>query len=114
MPRQYEWNELRGGIIAVLSIAGLALLTMLFARVGALPGKKVTLYVVTDDATGVLPGTEVWLGGKKEGLVKNVSFRPPSTDTTERVIIATDFLTEGVGNVRRDPYPANPPGGSLT
>src|SRR4051812_480980 len=113
MAREHEWSELRGGMIAALGIAGVVLLTLLFARVGALHGKKVTLYVVTDDATGVLPGTEVWLGGKKEGLVKSVSFRPPSTDTTERVIIATDFLTEGFGNVRRDSYAEIRPGGSL-
>jgi phospholipid/cholesterol/gamma-HCH transport system substrate-binding protein len=113
MPRQYEWSELRGGIVAAAAIAGVILLTLLFARVGALHGKKVTLYVVTDDATGVLPGTEVWLGGKKEGLVKSVSFRPPSSDTSERVIIATDFLAEGFSNVRRDSYAHIHPGGSL-
>jgi phospholipid/cholesterol/gamma-HCH transport system substrate-binding protein len=113
MPRQYEWSELRGGIIAAAAIAGVVLLTLLFARVGALHGKKVTLYVVTDDATGVLPGTEVWLGGKKEGLVKSVSFRPPSTDTSERVIIATDFLKEAFADVRRDSYAEIHPGGSL-
>jgi phospholipid/cholesterol/gamma-HCH transport system substrate-binding protein len=113
MPRQYEWSELRGGIIAAAAIAGVVLLTLLFARVGALHGKKVTLYVVTDDATGVLPGTEVWLGGKKEGLVKSVSFRPPSTDTSERVIIATDFLKEAFADVRRDSYAHIHPGGSL-
>jgi ABC-type transporter Mla subunit MlaD len=113
MAREREWSELRGGMIASLAIVGVVLLTLLFARVGALHGKKVTLYVVTDDATGVLPGTEVWLGGKKEGLVKSVSFRPPSTDTTERVIITTDFLTEGFSNVRRDSYAEIRPGGSL-
>jgi hypothetical protein len=113
MARERDWSELRGGIIATVGIVGVVLLTLLFARVGALHGRKVTLYVVTDDATGVLPGTEVWLGGKKEGLVKSVSFRPPSTDTTERVIIAADFLTEGFGNVRRDSYAEIRPGGSL-
>ncbi|HEX2693979.1 MAG TPA: MlaD family protein [Gemmatimonadaceae bacterium] len=113
MPRQYQWSELRGGIIAAAAIAGVIVVTLLFARVGALHGKKVTLYVVTDDATGVLPGTEVWLGGKKEGLVKSVSFRPPSTDTSERVIIATDFLKEAIRDVRRDSYADIHPGGSL-
>ncbi len=113
MPRQYEWSELKGGIIAAFAIAGVILVTLLFARVGALHGRKVTLYVVTDDATGVLPGTEVWLGGKKEGLVKDVSFRPPSTDTSERVLITTDFLAEGLPSVRRDSYAHIHPGGSL-
>ena len=76
----------------------------MFARVGALHGKKVTLYVVADDATGVLSGTEVWLGGMKEGLVTDVSFRPPSTDTLERVLITTQLLKEALPNVRRDSW----------
>jgi hypothetical protein len=113
MPRQLDWSELSGGIIAGVAIAVVVLLTLLFARVGALHGKKVTLYIVTDDATGVLPGTDVWLGGKKQGLVKDVSFRPPSTDTSERLIITTDFLEEGFTNVRRDSYAEIRPGGSL-
>src|SRR4051812_11705171 len=113
MAREHEWSELRGGMIAALGIAGVVLLTLLFARVGALHGKKVTLYVVTDDASGVLPGTEVWLGGKKEGLVRSVTFRPPGVDTLERVLITTDFLAEGLPNTRRDSYAQIEPGGSM-
>lgn len=113
MPRQLHWRELTGGMIAAAAITGVVVLTLLFARVGALHGKKVTLYVVTDDATGVLPGTEVWLGGKKEGLVKDVSFRAPSSDTSERVLLRTDFLKEGLLGVRRDSYAEIRPGGSL-
>jgi hypothetical protein len=81
--------------------------------VGALHGRKITLYIVTDDATGVLPGTEVWLGGQKEGLVKEISFRPPTTDTLERLILRTDFLKEALTNLRRDSYAQIKPGGSL-
>jgi hypothetical protein len=113
MPRRLHWSELTGGLIAAVVIAGLVLVVLLFARVGALHGRKITLYIVTDDATGVLPGTEVWLGGTKEGLVKDVAFRPPSTDTLERVILTTDFLHEALSNVRRDSYAQIKPGGSL-
>jgi hypothetical protein len=113
MPRQLHWSELSGGVIAALVIAGLVVIVLLFARVGALHGRKITLYVVTDDATGVLPGTEIWLGGKKEGVVKDISFRPPTTDTLERLIITTDFLKEALVSVRRDSYAQIKPGGSL-
>jgi MlaD protein len=113
MPRQLHWSELTAGIIAAAVIGGLIVATFLFARVGALHGKKVTLYVVTDDASGVLSGTEVWLGGRKEGVVKNVFFRPPSTDTLERVVVRTEFLNEGLANVRRDSYAQIRSGGSL-
>jgi hypothetical protein len=113
MPRRLHWSELTGGVIAAAVIAGLVLIVLLFARVGALHGRKITLYVVTDDATGVLPGTEVWLGGKKEGVVKDISFRPPTTDTLERLILTTDFLKEALVSVRRDSYAQIKPGGSL-
>jgi hypothetical protein len=113
MPRQLHWSELTGGIIATALIAGLIVVIFLFARVGALHGKKVTLYVLTDDATGVLSGTEVWLGGKKAGLVKSVGFRPPSPDTMERLVIRTEVLQEGLPNIRRDSYASIRPGDSM-
>lgn len=113
MPRQLHWNELTGGIIAAAVIAAVALAILFFARVGALHGKKVTLYVVTDEAPGVLSGTEVWLAGDKVGLVKDLSFRAPSTDTLERLLIETEFLSSALPHVRRDSYARIEPGGSL-
>ncbi len=113
MPRHFHWTELTGGIIASAVIIGLIVVIFLFARVGALHGRKVTLYVLTDDAAGVLAGTEVWLGGKKEGLVKDVTFRPPSPDTLERVVIKTEILKEGLPNIRRDSYARIRPGDSM-
>jgi MlaD protein len=94
-------------------IAAITLVVLVFARVGALHGKKVTLYVVTDEAEGVLAGTEVWLAGHKEGLVKEISFRPPTTDTSERLLIRTEFLEEALPNVRKDSYAQIRPGGGL-
>ena len=113
MPRQLHWKELTGGIIAVAAIAGLTIAILIYARVGGLRGKKVTLYVVTNEAKGVLAGTEVWLAGNKQGLVKDVSFRPPSTDPLERLIITTEFLEDALPNVRRDSYAQIRPAGSL-
>jgi hypothetical protein len=113
MPRHLHWTELTGGIIATAVIVGLVVVIFRFARVGALHGKKVTLYVLTDDATGVLSGTEVWLGGKKEGLVKDVTFRPPSPDTLERLVIKTEVLKEGLPNIRRDSHASIRPGDSM-
>lgn len=113
MPRQLHWTELTGGIIAAAAIVGLTIAILIFARVGGLHGKKVTLYVVTDEAKGVLAGTEVWLAGNKQGLVKDVSFRPPSTDQMERLIIKTEFLRDALPNVRRDSYAQIRPAGSL-
>ena len=95
------------------AIAVLTIVTLIFARVGGLHGKKVTLYVVTHAATGVRSGTEVWLAGQEAGLVKDISFRPPSTDTLERLIIRTEFLEAALPSVRRDSYAQIRPAGSL-
>lgn len=113
MPRPVHWRELTFGIIAVAVIAAITIATLVFARVGALHGKKVTLYVVTDDATGVQPGTEVWLAGQRRGTVKDVSFRPASSDTLERLLITTEFLESAMPNVRRSSQASIRPGGSL-
>src|SRR5689334_25448998 len=91
-------------MIAVGVIAAIILVILMFARVGGLHGKKVTLYVVTDEAPGVLAGTEVWLAGEKDGLVTDISFRPPGTDTLERLLIKTEFLQKALTHVRRDSY----------
>ena len=113
MPRQLHWRELTAGIIAVAAIAVLVLVTLVFARVGGLHGDKVTLYVVTDAATGVLKGTEVWLSGQEAGLVKDVSFRATLTDTLERLIIRTELLEAALPSVRRDSYAQIRPSGSF-
>ena len=113
MPRKLHWGELIPGMIAAAAILALVIVTLLFARVGEIHGKKVTLYVVAEDAAGILPGTEVWLSGQKQGKVTDVSFRPPSTDTMERVLITTEFLEEALPHVRRDSYAQLKPGGSF-
>jgi hypothetical protein len=113
MPRQLHWRELIPGIIAAGAIVTLVIVTLVFARVGQIHGKKVTLYVVAEDAAGILPGTEVWLSGQKQGKVTDVSFRPPTTDTLERVLITTEFLEEAMQHVRRDSYAQLKPGGSF-
>lgn len=113
MARRLHWRELIPGIIAAALLVTVVVVTLVFARVGQIHGKKVTLYVVAEDAAGILPGTEVWLAGQKQGKVTDVSFRPPSTDTLERVLITTEFLEEMLPNVRRDSYAQMKPGGSV-
>ena len=113
MARQLHWRELKGGMIAVAVITALTVGVLLFARVGGLHGKKVTLYVVTAEAPGILSGTEVWLAGEKEGIVRDVSFRPATVPELERILIRTELLAEALPSVRRDSYAQIKPGGSL-
>jgi MlaD protein len=113
MPRQLHWKELTGGMIAAAAIAALTVAVLVFARVGELHGKKVTLYVVTAEAPGVLAGTEVWLAGEKEGAVQDISFRPANVPASERILIKTEFLKEALPSVRRDSYAQIKSGGTL-
>lgn len=113
MPRHLHWRELTGGIVAAAVIAAVTVAVLMFARVGELHGKKVTLYVATAEAPGILAGSEVWLAGQKEGVVNGVTFQSPTVPESERVLITTDFLAEALPRVRRDSYAQIKPGGSL-
>lgn len=113
MARELRWSELKVGILSMVGIVTIILSIMIFARVGALHGDTATLYVVVDNAVGVLQGTEVWLSGQKIGLVKNVKFRSTATDTTERLAIETEILADRLEYVRRNAYVDIRPGGNL-
>jgi phospholipid/cholesterol/gamma-HCH transport system substrate-binding protein len=113
MSRNLEWSQLKTGVIALAAIVGIAVSILLFARVGALHGDTTEIYVVTDDANGVLGGTEVWLEGQKIGLVKDVHYRPVTTDTLERLAVHLQILSDRMPYLRRDAWADIRPGGNL-
>jgi hypothetical protein len=113
MPREYSWSELKIGLLSGALIVALAASILLFARVGALHGDRSKLVVITKHAPGVLPGTEVWLAGEKIGLVKNISLRPVTTDTMQRVSIETEILTKYMPQIRKNSFADIRPGGNL-
>ena len=113
MARALAWRDLKVGTIALVAIIGLALSILVFARVGALHGDTTNIYVKTDDAPGVLPGTEVWLSGQKIGLVKDVHFRAFTTDTLERLAIHLQILSDQMHYIRKDAWADIRPGGNL-
>lgn len=113
MPRAEFWSQLKVGLFAFAVIAAAAAAILVFARIGALHGDTTRLHTVTDRATGVLKGTEVWLAGQKVGLVTNVSLRAASADTTERVAIDMDILTQYMPYLRKDSDIQIRPGGNL-
>lgn len=104
MARDLQWSELKTGVIAAAMIVTLVLGVLFFARVGALRGDKDDIYVLTQEADGVLEGTEVWLSGQKIGLVKDVHFRPVSTDSLERLAIHAEILRNRMYLLRRDSW----------
>jgi phospholipid/cholesterol/gamma-HCH transport system substrate-binding protein len=113
MPRDYNWTELRVGIFSAVGIVIVALGVLIFARVGALHGKKSRIVILTDHAPGVLSGTEVWLAGERIGLVDKINFRPISADTSRRVAIDADILTTFMPQIRKNAHADIRPGGNL-
>lgn len=113
MSRSYSWSELKVGLISGAVILAIVVGVLIFARVGALHGNRDRLFVLTNHAPGVLPGTEVWLAGEKVGLVKNIKFRPASTDTSRRVIVEAEILSKFMSQIRKNSYADIRPGGNL-
>ena len=113
MARNLAWRDLKTGTVAFGVIVAGALGVLIFARVGALHGDKSNIYVLSQEADGVLAGTEVWLSGQKIGLVKDIHFRAITTDTLERLAIHTEILSDRMHLVRRDAYADIRPGDNL-
>jgi phospholipid/cholesterol/gamma-HCH transport system substrate-binding protein len=113
MASRIRWSELKIGLAAVAAMAVAMLSILLFARVGALHGDTSPLFVTVDHAPGVLAGTDVWIAGRKVGLVKDISFRPVTTDTLQRLAIETEILAEYLPLIRKNSYADIRPGGNL-
>lgn len=113
MPRARSWGDLKVGTAALALVVAGAAAVLFFARVGALHGDTIRLYAVTPHARGILPGSEVWLAGRRIGLVRNVGFRPPSTDTALRVLLTLDVLEGPSDGIRRQAAVSIQAGGSL-
>ena len=88
MPPRLSWRKLLPGILALGAVVATALAVLLFAGIGQIRGEKKHVFFLSDQARGVMHGTEVWLAGQKIGLVDRVEFRAPSNDVSGRVIIA--------------------------
>lgn len=108
-----RWKDLSIGAASIAIILAIAVLILVFGRVGSLHGKTFRLFVTTDEARGVIRGTEVWLDGQKVGLVKAVDFRPSSTSASERLVLALDILDGVRPEIRRDSRVSMRSGGSI-
>jgi ABC-type transporter Mla subunit MlaD len=113
MSRQSRWKDLRIGALATCGIIAAALLILVFGRVGVLHGRKFTFHVTTDAARGVIRGTDVWLDGKKVGVVSGVSFRPPSAPLSDRLVITLSVLERERSRIRKDSQIQVRSGGSI-
>ena len=114
MARRLAWSNVRGGLIALVAIVGIAAATLKYARVGALRGDRIRLFVVVGAARGILTGSEVWLMGQKIGRVADIRFRSPGeSDTLARVLVEMEVLEKYREAMHRDAVAQIRPGGSL-
>jgi ABC-type transporter Mla subunit MlaD len=102
MPRPLAWRQLIPGTLIIAGIVLAAIAVLVFARVGALHGDTYRLYVLADDARGVMGGTEVWLAGQKIGAVHDVAFRPVTNDSLGRLAVGLDILEGYRSAIRGD------------
>ena len=112
-PDRTSWRSLLPGLIAIAVIVAATAAVLLFARVGALHGDTVRIYVATEQASGLMKGGEVWLAGQQVGKVADIRFRPPTTARSERLLLEIELLEEYLGQVRGDSYAQIRTGGSL-
>jgi hypothetical protein len=104
MPSRLSWSKLLPGLVALAVVVAIAIGVLLFAGIGQIRGDKVHLLVLSDQARGVMRGTEVWLAGQKVGLVDAVHFRSPNADTRARVVIAISVKANNADRIRRDSH----------
>lgn len=102
MPPRISWRNLLPGILAFAAVILIAVSVLVFAGVGKIRGEKVTLYILTNQARGVMRGTEVWLAGQKIGLVDAIAFRRPGADTSARVVLVVRVKKRDAAQIRRD------------
>ncbi len=102
MAPRLSWTNLLPGLIALAAITTLAVGVVVFGGVGKIRGDKMRLYVLVNQARGVMKGTEVWLAGQKVGTVQGITFRPPESDSVSRVVVAVDVLMSAAPQLRRD------------
>src|SRR3982750_1003207 len=113
MPRRASWKELVVGLVALAALAGVGFAVLVFARVGQLHGSTFRLYALTGEARGVIRGSEVWLGGQKVGVVKDIQFMPAGRPVSERVLISMDVLSSARQGIRANSTAQVRSGGTL-
>jgi len=113
MARRTRWTELSIGLVATAAIIAASFVILVWGRVGVLHGDKFTLFVLTDEARGVIRGTEVWLDGQKVGVVTGVQFQSPSAPPKERLLLTLSLLESARSHVRQDSRVQVRSGGSI-
>jgi len=112
-PEKTSWKSLIPGLIAVAVIVLSTIALLVFAQVGALHGDTVRVFAATDQARGLLKGSDVWLAGQKVGVVADIRFQSVTTPVAQRLLLELELLAENLPQLRRDSYAQIRTGGSL-
>jgi ABC-type transporter Mla subunit MlaD len=113
MPRPLTWRSLSGGIVALAVIVVGVAAVLHFARVGALRGDTFTLYLTAAESRDVIPGTDVWLQGRRIGVVDRVEFQPATSPLEARVMIVARILSRDRDQIRIGSHARFRAGGTL-
>ncbi len=113
MPRTLRWTSLVPGLLILTTLVGISIAVLMFAQVGALRGESVRVYAATDQARGLLKGSDVWLAGQKVGVVADIRFQPVTTDVSQRLLLELELLKKHLPQLRGDSYAQIRTGGSL-
>jgi ABC-type transporter Mla subunit MlaD len=108
-----RWRDLRVGIVAAIAVVAVCLGVLLFARVGALRGDKITVFLRVGAARGLMKGSEVWVGGKQVGLVSEIRFLPPRGPDADALLVVMEVLEQHRQAIRRDSRAEVRPGESM-
>lgn len=113
MARAVRWRNLVPGILSTLGVLALVAAIVAYGRIGALRGDTYGIYVLTNEARGILENSDVWLAGKRVGVVDAIEFRPVTTDTAMRIRLTLKILQEHRDLIRTDSYAQIRSGGRL-
>ena len=113
MTRVVRWRNLIPGLVSLAVVLAIVTGIIFYGRIGALRGDTYPVYVFTNEARGILQNSDVWLEGKRIGIVDAIEFRPIATDTAKRIRLTLKILREHQELIRADSYAQIRSGGRL-
>lgn len=97
-----EWRALRPGLLLMAGITATLLVIFFLDEVRRAVEEGPRLYVVTQAAPRLQPGSVVWVAGRPAGRVLSVRFRDPDPDGAETIVIEAVVERYAVGVIRED------------
>lgn len=102
MSPHLSWSKLVPGLVALGLVVASAAAIVVFGGIGSVRGDTIRVHVITNQARGLMNGSDVWLNGQRIGAVTDVDFLPPHTDTTARVVVTVQVEEDDAVQIRRD------------